>query len=812
MRSPLKPLLGAALAIGVALSASPAVAIAPPPVIPSPETTVQEPGTDPATTDPGSSDPSATDGGVTEPGAEPGTEPAEPEAPTEPASPDTGVAEPEAPSEGDDPSEVDPEAASAADASDLLDEAAVDPELLTEAPDTLSVSGTIAVVSDEVAHLGFPVSVAEGAHEEQPGEAVPGSVLVATDAGPLVSIDPALVGADVETGDRFEGALTLDATAQAAVTTEIAENGPVAVEDALTVASAADGETGPLAGVSGSAAPGTAVTAAAPATKSHGVDVVYVSGSDAGLSKLVTDAGAYWKSQTNGAVASLNPSGPKRINPAGNTKTFRCSVGSRETLWTLGARAFGKNPNSYLTSGRHLVVVVDDNCGSLSKNVAGWGTFGKIHSGGLVWVDIGARQNSPYDKSVKGATGLLAHEIGHNLGLGHGDTRVCSGTVTDSKTTNGYAASPCWDNEYGDVFNVMGQGSWAAGAKPIGLPISQKHQLGVVPAGALKTVKASGGRSQTFTLQPGGSSSGLRGLRVESPTGGNFYVEYRNRTGQDSGFYYTQSGAWINESSYRNAFENRGVRVLKGFTKPKDGVGWKESTVIPVWDTVGTTNGRFQTMRAGKKSTPWNSTARVTVVSLGSTAKVRIDFTPFIDVPYAHKFGKEINWMSSAKLSTGINAGGSLRKYAPKSNVTREAMAAFLYRLEAPKNYKAPKKSPFKDVPTNHKFYKEIAWVYTSGLSTGIKTPGGRTYAPKASVTREAMAAFIYRLEGAKYSGAKKSPFADMKPGQKFYKEITWMYSSGLSTGINKNGKRIYSPKGKVTREAMAAFIYRLKH
>nr|WP_237467444.1 S-layer homology domain-containing protein [Leucobacter chromiireducens] len=139
-------------------------------------------------------------------------------------------------------------------------------------------------------------------------------------------------------------------------------------------------------------------------------------------------------------------------------------------------------------------------------------------------------------------------------------------------------------------------------------------------------------------------------------------------------------------------------------------------------------------------------------------------------------------------------------------------MAAFLYRLEAPKNYKAPKKSPFKDVPTNHKFYKEIAWVYTSGLSTGIKTPGGRTYAPKASVTREAMAAFIYRLEGAKYSGAKKSPFADMKPGQKFYKEITWMYSSGLSTGINKNGKRIYSPKGKVTREAMAAFIYRLKH
>ena len=188
--------------------------------------------------------------------------------------------------------------------------------------------------------------------------------------------------------------------------------------------------------------------------------------------------------------------------------------------------------------------------------------------------------------------------------------------------------------------------------------------------------------------------------------------------------------------------------------------------------------------------------------------------TFFPDVPQNHKFFTEIEWMGTSGLSTGIKtADGRASVYQPKTRVSREAMAAFLYRMEG-STYKGPAASPFADVKRGDPFYNEIAWMHKMGYSTGIKQASGKPkYAPKDRVSREAMAAFIYRLEGAKYSGPATSPFADMRKGDKFYNEITWMHKMGYSTGMKQpSGKPKYTPKDRVSREAMAAFIYRLKH
>ncbi|QIK61989.1 hypothetical protein G7068_01280 [Leucobacter viscericola] len=184
----------------------------------------------------------------------------------------------------------------------------------------------------------------------------------------------------------------------------------------------------------------------------------------------------------------------------------------------------------------------------------------------------------------------------------------------------------------------------------------------------------------------------------------------------------------------------------------------------------------------------------------------------FADTPVSHKFYKEIDWMACMKYSTGWRQPSGKPLYKPADNLERQAMAAFIYRMEAPKNYQAPAVSPFADVKPGDSFYKEIAWMYESKLSTGYREAGGKpTFRPHDSLSREAMAAFIYRLEAPKnYTAPKVSPMADMKPGMSFYKEISWMYSEKLSTGNKVGNTKEYWPKDDLSRQAMAAFIYRL--
>jgi hypothetical protein len=182
---------------------------------------------------------------------------------------------------------------------------------------------------------------------------------------------------------------------------------------------------------------------------------------------------------------------------------------------------------------------------------------------------------------------------------------------------------------------------------------------------------------------------------------------------------------------------------------------------------------------------------------------------PFIDVPDNHKFAKEIAWMHSSGLSTGVSTSAG-PAYRPNDRLTREAMAAFMFRKFGESSYQAPAVSPFIDVRPGHKFYREIVWMYDSGLSTGVRVGDAREYRPSDRLSREAMAAFMYRSSGPKmYKPARNSPFIDVSPNHKFYKEIAWMYTARLSTGVSTSGGREYRPSDRLTREAMAAFMYR---
>ncbi|MDK7742598.1 S-layer homology domain-containing protein [Helcobacillus massiliensis] len=160
-----------------------------------------------------------------------------------------------------------------------------------------------------------------------------------------------------------------------------------------------------------------------------------------------------------------------------------------------------------------------------------------------------------------------------------------------------------------------------------------------------------------------------------------------------------------------------------------------------------------------------------------------------------------------ALANKGILRGWPDGTYRPSVAVNRDAIIAFMYRVAGSPAYTPPARSPFVDVPTNSQFYREISWAYATGLSTGWTTRRGREFRPLQPVNRDAIAAFLFRSSGDPLPVAKTAPFRDVPRTSQFAREITWMKSADISTGWPDG---TFRPLVATNRADMAAFIYRL--
>ena len=160
-------------------------------------------------------------------------------------------------------------------------------------------------------------------------------------------------------------------------------------------------------------------------------------------------------------------------------------------------------------------------------------------------------------------------------------------------------------------------------------------------------------------------------------------------------------------------------------------------------------------------------------------------------------FENDIIKLGEKSITTGYHDGG----FHPAESIERGAMAAYLYRLAGSPEFEAPAESPFSDVPTTHPFYKEIAWLKATGITTGWEDG---TFRPEDSINREAMAVFFYRAAGSP-EVQQKATFTDVS-GSPFVKEISWFQFSKLSTGWPDS---TFRPHDSVKRDAMAAYMMR---
>ena len=171
-----------------------------------------------------------------------------------------------------------------------------------------------------------------------------------------------------------------------------------------------------------------------------------------------------------------------------------------------------------------------------------------------------------------------------------------------------------------------------------------------------------------------------------------------------------------------------------------------------------------------------------------------------------HAYYKAIYWAADAGITKGYSDG----TFGINRSCTRGEMMMFLWRYARKPSPKTVSKSPFKDVPKTHTFYKAILWGSQKGITKGY-TDG--TFGINRNVSRGECMMFLWRLKGKPAPTAvAKVPFPDVPKSHVFYNAVLWGYQKKITTGFTSGElKGKFGVNENCSRGQIVTFLYRAK-
>lgn len=194
-----------------------------------------------------------------------------------------------------------------------------------------------------------------------------------------------------------------------------------------------------------------------------------------------------------------------------------------------------------------------------------------------------------------------------------------------------------------------------------------------------------------------------------------------------------------------------------------------------------------------------------TIDKLTVSTRIEVEFTdgklPFTDVHETDWFYNDVLFV----YEEGLFAGTSDTTFSPNAAMTRAMLVTVLYRLEGEPAVSG--RSGFSDVTFNSYYEDAVTWAADNGIVNGTSIT---TFSPNANVTREQMAAILYRYaQYKKYNTAASSSlngFTDQASVSGYAAaSLEWAVAEKLVNG--SNGKLM--PTGNATRAQVAAILHR---
>lgn len=169
----------------------------------------------------------------------------------------------------------------------------------------------------------------------------------------------------------------------------------------------------------------------------------------------------------------------------------------------------------------------------------------------------------------------------------------------------------------------------------------------------------------------------------------------------------------------------------------------------------------------------------------------------FTDVPATHWAAGAVAFVSSQGLLQGTGASA----FAPGQPMTRAMLVTALWREAGSPvvNYAMD----FDDVDEGQWYTEAVRWAASEGIVTGT----GKGFSPDAALTRESLAAILFRYAGGQADADQLGSYADGAGVSAWAREaMNWAVAQGLITG--KSGGRL-DPGGTASRAEVSAILMR---